>query len=509
MSARRRVVVIGAGLGGLAAAVDLARQGVDVTVLERAATPGGKMREVAVDGAAIDAGPTVFTMRWAFESLFADAGAQLQDRLTLQPASILARHAWVQDRGDPNARLDLFADVDRSADAIAAFAGPKDAAGYRALVARSKAIHDTLRDSFMAAQKPNSLSLAARLNFDLAALWRTAPFATLWDALGEHLADQRLRQLFARYATYVGASPFRAPATLMLIAHVEQDGVWLVDGGMRRVADALQALAEEHGARFRFNAEVAHIEVAGGRASGVTLADGERLEADALVFNGDPAALTTGLLGEAARRAAPPTRPEQRSLSAVTWCVRARTSGFPLKRHTVFFGSDYPAEFGAIFGGPMDDRSVSLSPTVYICAQDRDAGDDEAAWDGPERLLILINAPAIGDRRPLAAADHAALAQRATDLLARCGLTLEHGADTLNAGVVTGPEGFHDLFPATGGALYGRANHGPFAAFDRPGAASRLPGLYLCGGGAHPGAGVPMTTLSGRLAAARLLADRA
>ncbi len=506
MSGPRRAIVVGAGLGGLAAAVDLARQGLAVTVLERAATPGGKMRAVTADGAAIDAGPTVFTMRWVFESLFADAGARLEERLRLQPAAILARHAWVEDKGDPAARLDLFADVDRSADAIAAFAGSKDAAGYRALVARSKAIHDTLRDTFMAAQKPTSLSLAARLNFDLGALWRTAPFTTLWNALGRHIADHRLRQLFARYATYVGASPFRAPATLMLIAHVEQDGVWLVDGGMRRIADALQALAEAHGARFRFNAEAARIETVGGRAAGVSLAEGERLDADAVVFNGDPAALATGLLGDAPRRAAPPTRPEQRSLSAVTWCVRAQTSGFPLKRHTVFFGSDYRDEFAPLVERPLDARSISQSPTVYICAQDRGAGDRNDAVDGRERLLVLINAPAIGDRRPLTASDHAALAERAADLLARCGLRLEGGAEALRSGVTTGPQEFHNLFPATGGALYGRATHGPFAAFDRPGAASRLPGLYLCGGGVHPGAGVPMATLSGRLAAARVVA---
>jgi 1-hydroxycarotenoid 3,4-desaturase len=247
-----RVVVIGAGMGGLAAAADLARRGAAVTVLERAPAPGGKMREVMVDGSPIDGGPTVFTMRWIFEGLFADAGASLESALPLQKADILARHAW-----RAGGRLDLFADIARSADAIGDFAGAAEARGYRAFCARSADIFRTLRGSFIAAERPSPLDLVKRVGItNIAALIRTAPMKTLWDALGEHFRDPRLRQLFGRYATYCGCSPWLAPATLMLVAHVEQDGVWFVKGGMRRVADAIQQLAEQKGAEFRFGAEV-------------------------------------------------------------------------------------------------------------------------------------------------------------------------------------------------------------------------------------------------------------
>ena len=492
-----RVVVVGAGMGGLAAAADLARRGMDVTVCERAAVPGGKMREVDVGGARVAAGPTVFTMRWIFESLFADAGATMDDYVDVVPADTLARHAW--RRGG---RLDLFADVERSADAIGDFAGARDAAGFRTFCDRSADIFRTLQHSFIAAERPNPVSLVGRVGLgNLDAMLRTEPFKTMWTALGEHFEDPRLRQLFGRYATYVGSSPWLTPATLMLVAHVEQDGVWLVRGGICRVAEGLQRLAEDQGARFRFRAPVAEIRVEQGRTAGVVLADGERIAADAVVFNGDVSALAHGLLGDGVRRAATATKRKQRGLSAITWCLEAKTEGFPLVHHNVFFAEDYAREFEAVFR----DRTVCEAPTVYICAQDRgEAAEGPVPADG-ERLLLLVNAPADGDLH-----DFADLVpeveQRTFDLLERCGLRIERRDEATS---VTTPHVFDRIFPATGGALYGRASHGSMASFKRAGAPTRVPGLYAAGGSVHPGAGVPMATMSGRLAAGRLLADMA
>jgi len=492
-----RIVVIGAGMGGLAAAADLARRGAAVTVLERADAPGGKMRQATVAGAAIDAGPTVFTMKWVFDGLFGDAGRRFEDHAALHRSEILARHAW--RRGG---RLDLFADRERSADAIGAFAGPREAAGYRALCRRSADIHRTLLGTFIAAERPSQFDLVRRVGVGrLDALVRTTPFSTLWRALGEHFSDIRLRQLFARYATYVGCSPFAAPATLMLIAHVEQEGVWLVEGGMRRVAEAIQALAEAQGAVFRFGAEASRILVERGRVAGIVLADGETLPADAVVFNGAPEALASGLLGDAARAAASPVPRQDRTLSAVTWCVHAPSAGFPLEHHNVFFAEDYAAEFDTVFRR----RSIVAAPTVYLCAQDR-GGAARPAEGTPERMLLLVNAPADGERSVMEPEQRQALTARVRDLLGECGLTLDLAGGSTT---MTTPAEFEALFPASGGALYGRLGHGFNGSFARPGARSGVPGLYLAGGGVHPGPGVPMATLSGRLAAARLLEDRA
>ncbi len=488
----RRVVVVGAGMGGLAAAIDLANAGMEVIVCERADRPGGKMRELDVDGLRIAGGPTVFTMRWIFEGLFADADATLDDWLDLVPAEVLARHAWRS-----GGRLDLFADIDRSADAIGAFAGAAEAKGYRAFCARSADIFRTLKDSFIAADRPSMHGLVGRVGVkNLAAMKRTVPYITMWRALGEHFKDPRLRQLFARYATYVGSSPWHTPATLMLIAHVEQEGVWLVRGGICRVADALREFAEAKGAQFRFETSVAEIAVAQGRAAGVVLETGENVQADAVVFNGDTQALATGLLGGGVRDAVPPIAPEERSLSAITWCIKAETSGFPLHHHNVFFAEDYAREFDAVF----KERTITEAPTVYICAQDRGEAADGVPTDG-ERLLLLVNAPPDGDRQDFAALK-ASVEERAMALLRACGLEIDRRAE-----VVTTPYQFDQLFPATGGALYGRASHGMTASFKRPSAVTKVPGVYACGGSVHPGAGVPMAAMSGRLAARRLLAD--
>ncbi|WP_270933256.1 1-hydroxycarotenoid 3,4-desaturase CrtD [Falsiroseomonas oryzae] len=488
---RGRVIVIGAGVGGLAAAADLARRGAEVLVLERAAAAGGKMRQLR----GVDAGPTVFTMRWIFEGLFADAGERIEDALDLVEADILARHAWRQ-----GGRLDLFADIARSAEAIGDFAGAAEARGYLEFCARSADIHRTLVGSFIAAERPSPLDLVNRVGWGrLDALWRTTPWRTLWGALGQHFHEPRLRQLFGRYATYTGCSPFLAPATLMLVAHVEQDGVWLVRGGMVRVAQALQGLAERQGARFRFGAHVAEVLVENGRAAGVRLADGECLAAEAVVFNGDVAALARGMLGDGARGAAPDTPDAARSLSAVTWCAHVPTSGFPLAHHNVFFAEDYAEEFDAVFRR----RAICAAPTVYVCAQDRGTG--EVHEGAAERLLLLINAPPDGDRRDLAP-DLPELAERTLALLRACGLELALPADSATP---TTPTGFDALFPASGGALYGRAGHGATGTFARPGGASRLPGLVCAGGSVHPGPGIPMAAMSGRLAAARVVEDLA
>ena len=278
----------------------------------------------------------------------------------------------------------------------------------------------------------------------------------------------------------------------MLIAHVEQQGVWMVEGGMHRVAVALAALAARRGASFRYNAEVSEILSEGGRCTGVRLADGERVPAEAVVANADAAALHAGLLGPAAARAVPAPQGVP-SLSAVTWCMEARTAGFGLSRHSVFFSDDYKAEFDAIFR----DHRLPAQPTTYVCAQDR--GDDGAAPDGPERLLVLVNAPAA---TPLDPQEIETCRQASLDLLRRCGLTIMPERETM-----TTPADFAALFPGSGGALYGQATHGWKASFSRPGTRTRLPGLYLAGGSVHPGAGVPMAAMSGRLAAARVISD--
>lgn len=490
------VVVIGAGMGGLACATLLAARGERVTVIEKDSWVGGKARLVSLDGAEIDGGPTVFTLRDVFDGIFRAAGAELDDYVTTRRAGVLARHAW-----DDSAYLDLHADPQRSEEAIGDFAGAEAAAGFRAFRQEARSIYASLNDTMMRAPKPATpLSLVWRMGLsNVAGFMGTHPYVSLWNALGKHFGDQRLRQLFARYSTYCGSSPFNAPATLMLIAHVEAMGVWLIDGGMAALAKALQDLSKSQGATYRLGTAVERIDVTGGRASGVVLANGERIAADAVIANADPAAIASGLFGQNASRAVSQFGTSERSLSAFVWYAKARAQGFPLVRHNVFFSPDYPREFLDIAAGtPPSD------PTAYVCALDRDPGRGEAPGR-TERFQIIVNAPANGDNHCYTPEEIDQCTKAMMRGLTRCGLKLD---DPFTHEVAT-PNTFEKLWPSTGGALYGRASHGWAASFRRQGTLTKIPGLYCAGGSTHPGAGVPMAALSGQLAAARVLQDLA
>jgi 1-hydroxycarotenoid 3,4-desaturase len=477
-----KIVIIGAGMGGLVASLLLAQAGLDVTVCEAAGTPGGKLRQVAAGVARIDAGPTVFTLRPVFEAIFAMAGTRLENHITLERLDCLARHGW-----EDGATLDLFSAPDRNAAAIADFSGEAAAKGYLAFAARAKQIFETLDFSFMQTHQPGLAGLVRNAGpGHFGGLLNLSPFSIMWDELGRYFKHPRLRQLFARYATYCGSSPFTAPATLMLIAHAEQMGVWRIAGGMFRLAEVFAQVAQERGAVFRYEAKVADVLTQNGRVCGVQLANGERIAADAVVANADLAAIHAGYLGPAARDAVGGMmKGAARSLSALTWAMTGEASGFPLAHHNVFFSNDYRAEFAAITAQKLPD-----DPTVYICAA------------GAAEFFCLVNAPPVGDTGNPTQEEEEKCLTRVLKKLERCGLTLRPAAVTK-----TGPQGFEAMFQATGGALYGRALAGWRDSFARPGAKTKLPGFYLAGGAIHPGPGLPMAAISGRLAATRLLAD--
>jgi 1-hydroxycarotenoid 3,4-desaturase len=490
-----RAIVVGGGVGGLVSAIELARRGMNVVVLERAARAGGKMRQVNVDGRGIDAGPTVMTMRWVLDEIWDAAGGSLDQDLTLKRADLLARHAW-----EPGESLDLFADIEATTDAIAAFAGKTEANGYRRFCKYAQDIYDTVREPFLRSARPSLASAMTAFSvLGLQGVMKIDGHRTLWNALSEFFKDRRLLQLFGRYATYCGSSPFLAPATLNVVAHVERDGVYLVEGGMYRVTEALVRLAERLGVTIRCGQHVHELVVSGGRVSGVKLGSGEIVPARVVVCNGDPAAIAQGLFGSPAKRAVP--APAPRSLSAITWTFVAEPRGnYPLVRHNVFFSRDYAKEFRELF----DARVLPTEPTVYVCAQDRD--DIGQALSGPDRFLVLVNAPATGDRHSPSTSEIQRCETAAFSLLSKAGLDFPRFTAPP---VVTTPIEFDRMFPATGGALYGPVSHGMTSPFHRATSRTKIPGLYLAGGAAHPGAGVPMAALSGKLCAKAVEEDLA
>ena len=491
-----KVVVIGAGMGGLAATIRLARAGFDVTLID-ARTPGGKMRTLPSAAGPVDAGPTVLTLKPVFDDLFAAAGTCIEDHLTLLPLPLLARHWWPD-----GATLDLHADPEAAGAALRDFGGPRAEAEFRAFSRRAAALFDALDAPVMQRGRPHVPGiLAALARRPMLAPW-LLPGVTLSRALAQSFTDPRLRQLFGRYATYVGGAPDRSPAVLALIWAAEARGVWAVAGGMQRLAETLAALAAGAGATILSDTRATRIVQAWGRVSGVTLADGRTLPCAAVVHAGDPAALADGLLGAAMRGGVPPRAVQPRSHAAWVWAFAARAAtraeGPPLAYHNVFFAGDPAIEFAQIAAGRMPS-----DPTLYLCAQDRAT----AVPPGAERFEIILNAPPVpADGAANLAAEQMQCRNRTFQTLARFGLTFDPDP---SPGALTSPTRFARLFPASRGSIYGLSPHGLAATFRRPGTRTPIPGLYLAGGGVHPGAGIPMATLSGRHAAEAIMADHA
>ena len=490
---RPRAVVVGAGLGGLAAAVALSIGGVEVSVLEAHDRVGGKLRQLEVAGRSIDVGPTVLTMPDVLEKLFDDAGASLSEYLELIPLSVLARHHWAD-----GAWLDLFSDRQKTATAIEAMAGTREAAGYLRFCAYAERMLGALEQPFIRSPAQGLFGMIRSMGVDgmrrMAGVdWRR----TMWRALPDFFTDPRLRQLFARYATYTGSSPMAATATLNLVAAVEQRGVYAVAGGMARIAESLATLATRLGVSIHCGCPVRSLLVEGGRCRGVMAGD-TLIAADVVVFNGDPTALTSGLLGSDVRQVVAPIRPSQRSLSAFTLALVGRATGRPLTRHNVLFSRDYEKEFRELQQG-----RVPQDPTVYLCAQDR-VDSPRTGESSEERLFALINAPPCGDDGRWSQEESDECKKRILARIRQAQIELSFAAQNLRA---TDSAEFARLFPGSGGALYGRATTGWLSPFRRGGARTKLPGLYQAGGSVHPGAGVPMVILSGGFAASQALVD--
>jgi 1-hydroxycarotenoid 3,4-desaturase len=484
------VVIIGAGIAGLATALRLAHAGRDVDVFETHADVGGKIRTLPTEAGPVDAGPTVLTMRRVFDELFADVGESLGDHLTLLRQDKLARHFWADGQ-----MLDLYESKERNIAEITQVFGSHSGREYERFHNRTKLLFDSFEAPMMRAPEPSRAGMASVVLRKPSILSAMAPHRTMAQSLAREFSEPKLAQLFGRYATYVGGSPYRAPSLLSLIWQAEAGGVWQAQGGMHTLPQALKSLAEKRGARFHMNTRVAEIAAKDGIVSEVELENGQRHHANTIVFNGDPAALTTGLMGDSVTQAtaANPTTP--RSYSANVWSFAATPSRDDLELHNVFFGRTPNQEFTDLEQGQMPS-----DPTVYVHAQDRGARTSRA---GAERFEIILNAPPTSSPTT----DQGDIDRCRTitfSTLKTMGLSFSPApGDTL-----TPPAMFNHLFPASNGALYGRSPHGLMTAFKRPTARTKIKGLYLAGGGCHPGAGVPMATLSGMHAAEAILSDQ-
>jgi phytoene desaturase len=481
-------VVIGAGVGGLAAAARLARAGHQVTVIEAEQTVGGKLGRYERDGFRFDTGPSLLTMPQVLRELFDDTGGW-PDGLVLRRLTSTARYRFAD-----GTTVDATGDLDDFCGRLDAALGPGHGDDWRGLMAHAARIWDATRVPFLESplHGPRTLArLALQRPRDVPTI---APGRSL-RALGRrHLRDARLQLLLERYATYAGSDPRRAPAALAVVPYVEQHfGGWYVDGGLSRIADALHDRVLECGATLVLGTVVDGIETDGGRVCGVRLADGGRLPADVVVANADAKAVYGELVHapRAARRLARATP----SLSgfALLLALRGRTDG--LAHHNVLFPADYDAEFDAVFG--RDAKPVD-EPTLHISAPD----DPGVRPPGHESWFVLVNAPRHGSgpgavdwRQPDLVSSYA---EHLLDLLAARGLPVR---ERVLWSHTQSPADLEERTGAVGGAIYGTSSNGTAAAFLRPANRSPVPGLFLVGGSSHPGGGLPLVILSARIVA--------
>jgi len=321
---------------------------------------------------------------------------------------------------------------------------------------------------------------------------------SLASSLEKSFSDPRLRQLFGRYAINGGSSPFAGPAFLSMIWDVESRGAWRVEGGLPTLAKALEEVARNQGTQFQYGALVEDILVERGRIAGVVLNTGERVNTDRILFNGDPAALFRGMLGNTPRRAVKRARVTPRSLSAYVWAFAAKPSGVDLQHHNVFFGHDHRREFDALARGKIPD-----DPTLCLCAQDR--GDGRIVPE-VERFEIVMTGAPIRNKAAENSEDFLQCRTRTFQKLHRMNLNFD--AIPERTSLIT-PGDFAVRFPGSDGSLTGGSQTGVLATVRRPTLRTRIPGLYLAGGGLHPGAGMPMASLSGQHAAKAIVADHA
>lgn len=475
-------VVIGGGVGGLTAAIRLAAAGRSVALFERNEHLGGKLATREREGFIFDIGPSLLTLPAVFDEVFALAGTSLATEVDLVRLDPSFRYFW------PDASTVTFRDQPvATAEALDAFS-PGSGAEYLAYLRRAGSIWQTSERTFFAGDMGSPVSLVRRMRSprDFARIDARRRLA----ARGESaFSDPRLRQWLGRYATYSGSDPSRAPATLGCIAAVEADfGAWYVRGGLGALRDALVRVAQRCGVDVHTNAEVTQITATRRRVTGVHVG-GEHVTASTVIVNGDAEHLYRDLLRD--RRRLRDVQNTERSTSGVAVLVAVEGRTPLIAHHNVWFSRDYAREFADIRAG-----KIPRDPTIYGCVSS--LTDPTQAPNGCENWFLLINVPA--DNREVGSE----VGEWLLDHLAKIGPDLRSRAQWME---VIGPRDIAERYRSPGGAIYGTSSNGRSAAFRRPSIRGPRRGLYLVGGSTHPGGGLPLVTMSARIATELALRD--
>lgn len=498
---KKEVAVVGGGLAGLSAACVLAARGHRVTLLEKNGWVGGKAAEHRTQGFRFDMGPTILTLPSVLKRIFAEAGKSLEDYVDLVPLDPQWR-CFFED----GSVLDLVSEVEKMKDHLRDFADPQSAEGYGRFIAMSKQLHDVSNRFFfwksvggIADTFHSKGMFDAQVLKDVFSLRMGKSVASV---VRSHVPDARAAQMIDHFTQYVGSSPEASPAVLCGIAHMQtEEGVWYPMGGTRAIPEALAKLAVELGVEIRTECDVDSIETIGSAVVGIKLIGGESIPVDAVVSNCDAVRTHRELLRDHTKETSLSRKRDiEPACSGVVLYLGLRERYDHVLHHNFVFSKDPHEEFDWIYrrGMPAPD------PTCYVCAPA--CTEPGVAPEGGEALYVLVHTPYLRPNH-----DWSAMLPEyrevILDKLERTG-----GMKDIRNRIVTEdsltPEGIHKRYRVLNGAIYGLASHGRyFGAFKPANRSKELHGLYLAGGAAHPGPGMPMVMMSGWIAADSLDQD--
>lgn len=478
----KKVTIIGAGIGGLAAACLLAKKGYEVSVFEKNDTFGGKMDQVKANGYRFDTGPSLLTMPFILKRLLSECGENLNDYLELTELDPLCRYFY------PDGTVfDSYSDLNKCLEQIRTFA-PDDADAYQQFLNYSQKLYKRTASAFLF-NPLYSFSDLADLN--LKDLLHIDAFTTVSKKVDDYFTSPYLRKFFKRFTTYNGSSPFEAPGTLNVIPHVElNQGGYYVEGGLYKIAESLYQLAKKLGVMFQFNSTVSKIHHNKKIITSVELEHGENLITDLLFSNADATNTILNLLHESSlsKRRRSKQKSVEPSCSGFVMLLGCNKRWEQLKHHNIFFSDNYEKEFEDIF----DRKIMPEDPTIYIA--NTSFSDPDHAPNGGSNLFILVNAPYLTEHQNWKETE-ITYSKFVINRLAEKGL--KGISESIEYRNVITPQEFYSKYRSNRGSIYGTSSNSRLAAFIRPRNKERaFTNMYLVGGSTHPGGGIPLVIQS-------------
>lgn len=478
----KKATVIGAGIGGLAAACLLAKKGYDVTVFEKNPAPGGKMNQTEAKGYRFDTGPSLLTMPFILEKLFAMCNESMDDYLALTELEPLCRYFYPD-----GVVFDNFSDSEKSIQQIKSFA-PEDVKSYQEFLQHSEKLYNKTADAFLF----NPLfDLVDLKNLKFKDFLGIDAFTTVSKKVDSYFSSAYLRNFFKRFTTYNGSSPFKAPGTLNVIPHVElNQGGYYVKGGLYKIAESLYQLGLKSGVSFNFNSTVDSIHVEGKTIKSVQLKNDKIHRTDLLFSNADASETLLQLLPKDSLSTRRRTRQEslEPSCSGFVMLLGCSKQWDQLIHHNIFFSDSYKKEFEDIF----DRKIIPENPTIYVA--NTSFTDQDHAPKNSSNLFILVNAPYLTQNQ-----NWESLSKNYSNYL--IDILEEKGLSNLRKSIeyrhVITPKEFYKKYRSNRGSIYGTSSNSKFSAFLRPRNKERaFNNLYMVGGSTHPGGGIPLVIQS-------------